>query len=118
MKYTARILSLGKLACAAHVLVSIAIPHTLPARFQRTVKNGGQKRASGQNSRTPGVEHALDNRAHHSGVSQHHKLEAVARDEGDVLAGSLRRRHAGPIEGEAAAKAAVLRGAMRKATRG
>ncbi len=51
------------------------------------------------NSRTPWVEHALDNRAHHGGVSQHHKLEAVTRDKGDILAGSLRRRHAGLIEG-------------------
>jgi hypothetical protein len=36
--------------------------------------------------RTPWVEHALDERAHHGSISQHDELKAVGRHERDVLA--------------------------------
>lgn len=42
-------------------------------------------RIEGGWKRTPGVEHALDDLAPQSRLAEHHELEAIARDERDVL---------------------------------
>lgn len=59
-------------------------------------------------SRTPRVQHALDNRAHHGSLTQHDKLEAVAGNERHVLAGRSE------IHGEICTKARREREGIKK----
>lgn len=40
-------------------------------------------------SPTPHVQHALDDGAHHGGLSEHNKLESIGGNERDILAGCL-----------------------------
>lgn len=104
VKHATCILGLGELACIEtdsrkYLLCS--------CRKNRQCPRGGKASlAQGKvDSRTSGLEHALENRADHGRLAQYHKLEAVTRHECDVLAGSLRRRHAGPMGSGTAAMA-------------